>query len=150
MFADVSQVPPFTSLHRAVKVGEAHSAVTLNGSMKSPVPCRAHYLAVSCFDMGPNTASHTWLKVLGLQCRSLRAKLPLLAALSLQRQERCFSGRDDCGMWGSRRAGWLSAAAAHLFLLEDCLLSDSLVIFLLQQMVLSWSYYSQLKYISFQ
>lgn len=91
MFTDVSQALPFTLQHRAVRAGEAHGAVTLNDSMKSPVPCRAHYLSVSFFDMGPNTVSYTWLKVLGLQCRSLRAKLPLLAALSLQRQEWCFS-----------------------------------------------------------
>lgn len=57
MFPNISQAPALlTSLHRVVREREAQGAVTLNDSMNRPQPLRAHCLAVSCFDMGPNTS----------------------------------------------------------------------------------------------
>ncbi len=57
MFPDISQAPALlTPVHKVVREQEAQGAVTLNDSMNRPGPFRAHCLAVSCYDMGPNTS----------------------------------------------------------------------------------------------
>lgn len=57
MLLNVSQAPALlTPVHRLVRDQEAQAAVTLNDSMNEPNPFRAHCLAVSCFDMDPNTS----------------------------------------------------------------------------------------------
>lgn len=100
MLLNVSQAPALlTPVHRLVRDQEAQAAVTLNDSMNGPKPLRAHCLAVSCFDMDPNTSL-----ALGQGFRSLftRGRELRLSAHSLQRQEWFFSAwlrGNECGMW---------------------------------------------------
>lgn len=69
MFPNISQGPALlTPVHKVVRARETQSAVTLNDSMNRPVPFRAHFMAVSCFDMGPNTSPALGQKVWVQSC----------------------------------------------------------------------------------
>lgn len=86
MLRNISQAPALlTSVHMAVREQEAQAAVTLNDFMNRSEPFRAHCLAVSCFDMGPNTSLHL-AKGFGFRALCMRRK----TAHGLQSQERCF------------------------------------------------------------
>lgn len=113
-----SPSPPHSSAQRAVREWEAQGAVTLNDSMNRPGPFRAHCLAVSCFDMGPNT--------------SLALGQRVWVQRPVHEEEHCgvwqlTACRDKSGAFlpgwegmtvacGSYRAGWMSVTAAHLTL----------------------------------
>lgn len=75
MFPNISAAPALlTPVHRVVREQEAQAAVTLNDSMNRPGPFRAHCLAVSCFDMGPNTSLLHLAKGFGFRALFMRGK----------------------------------------------------------------------------
>lgn len=103
MFPNISQAPALlTPLHRVVRQREAQGAVTLNDFMNKPGPFRAHCVAVSCFDMGPNTSLALGQRVWVQSPFHEEGTLQRLAACSLQRLVWCFSAwlrGTECGMW---------------------------------------------------
>lgn len=113
MLRNISQAPALlTSMHMAVREQEAQAAVTLNDSMNRSELFRAHCLAVSCFDMGPNASlalgQRVWVQSPVHEEENCSQPAETWVVLFLAGWE---GTTVTCG---SHRAGWMSVTAAHL------------------------------------